>query len=115
MPFTLRLSCSKSSVRTPLGPTVKYGVNASPFAALDAQDIPTQPIGKHTKDGDEKCPVVLGRRPVSQKGLQKLHHETEHFFRREEKTPPARCLFFFPAFLISAPVARVFLLFGWLV
>ena len=44
----------------PLGPTVKFGVNASPFAALDGQGPPAPPIGKDIKDGDEKRAVVLG-------------------------------------------------------
>ena len=43
-----------------LGPTVKFGVNASPFAVFDGQGPPAQPIGKRMKDGDKECPVVLG-------------------------------------------------------
>ena len=44
----------------PLGPTVEFGVNASPFAVFDGQGPPAQPIGKRMKDGDKECFVVLG-------------------------------------------------------
>ena len=42
-----------------LGPTVEFGVNASPFAVFDGQGPPAQRIGKRMKDGDKECPVVL--------------------------------------------------------
>ena len=59
----------------PLGPTVEFGVNASPFAVFDGQGPPTQPIGKCMKDGDKECPVVLGgAASISQNGRYNFHH-----------------------------------------
>ena len=70
----------------PLGPPVEFGVNASPFAVFDGQGPPTQPIGKHMKNGDKECPVVLGgAASISQNGRQNFHHEIEHFFAEEKR------------------------------
>ena len=78
-----------------LGPTVEFGVNASPFAVFDGQGPPAQPIGKRMKDSDKECSVVFGEQARFPKWTAKLASYDRAFFRREEKTPPARCWFFF--------------------
>ena len=74
-----------------LGPTVKFVVNASPFSVFDGQGpTPAQPIGKRMKDSDKECFVVFGEQARFPKWTAKLASYDRAFFRREEKTPPAR-------------------------
>ena len=87
----------------PLGPTVKFGVNASPFAALGAR--PSNATHWQRYKGQRRetrcCPWRGGLFPKMDDQISIMRSSVFS----QKKTPPARCLFFFSAFC-AAPLSR---------
>ena len=110
--FHRLLSCSKSSDRTPLLNQRLDLEKHFPICRVRWVKPSNNPVGKHTKDGDEKRAVVLGgAASISQNGRQYFHHTIECFFAKKRCGMLVVCFSF--RFSCAVPLSREFFLGDW--